>query len=116
MGLGASAVILGLLGIRDHFDRLMARQVAAKIQTVVIGREVNFVSRLTRNIMLGSSIEKDLKALDDTIAKIEKAFGALQATAVTAEDQALVAKALDTLASGLLDGPGQPEGKTITGT
>ncbi len=30
--------------------------------------------------------------------------------------QALVAKALDTLASGLLDGPGQPEGKTITGT
>jgi methyl-accepting chemotaxis protein len=104
VGLGVSVVIMSLLGLRDQFDRLMSRQVAAKVQTVVIGREVNFVSRLTRNIMLGSSIEKDLNSLDDTIAKIEKAFTTLESTAATPEDQALITKAREATLAFVKDG------------
>jgi methyl-accepting chemotaxis protein len=104
VGLGVSVVTVSLLRLRDQFDKLMSRQVAAKVQTVVIGRDVNFVSRLTRNIMLGSSIEKDLKSLDETIAKIEKAFSTLESTAATPEDQALIAKAREATLAFVGDG------------
>ena len=37
---------------------------AAYIDVLEINRDVNYVSRLTRNIMLGSNIEKDIKVLE----------------------------------------------------
>jgi methyl-accepting chemotaxis protein len=104
VALSAVAVVLGLLGLRGQFDHLLSQDVAAKVETVVIGKEVNFVSRLTRNIMLGSSIDKDLKALDDTIARVEKAFDALDAAVSIPEDRALVVQARQATLAFVKDG------------
>jgi len=81
------------------FAQLQKHGVALKIETIKVGREVNYVSRLTRNIMLGSDFEKDTKRLDETIEKIETSFKKMLESAKSAEVKALIGQAhSDTLA------------------
>jgi len=78
---------------REHF-RLMARHdINGKIATLAIGRDLNYVSRLTRNVMLGSDIDKDTERLRKTIDSMRKGFVALRASAVDAAEAALIAEA-----------------------
>lgn len=85
--------------LKEDFRALHAHEVLTKMETIKIGREVNFVSRLTRNIMLGADYDKDMKRLDETIDKITKSFEALLKAASTDEEKKLIEKArTDTLA------------------
>jgi len=89
----------GLYRLDRSFQQLQQHEITTKIETIKIGREVNYFSRLTRNIMLGSDYSKDLKRLDETTEKISGSFDALLNAAVSAQDRSLVEQArLDTLA------------------
>jgi len=91
--------IKGIKSLDDSFKSLQQHEITTKVETIKIGREVNFVSRLTRNIMLGSDYDKDLKRLEETIGKITKSFDKLLHAAVGDDDRQLAERAkADTLA------------------
>jgi methyl-accepting chemotaxis protein len=90
---GAIFSITQILGLTYEFKSLVGSEITTKIEIVKAGREMNFVSRLTRNIMLGSDYDKDMKMLNETIEKIESSFDALDKAAKGEKERELVRKA-----------------------
>lgn len=89
----AVVALLGIFSLDRSFRSLQQHEIATKIETIKIGKETNFVSRLTRNIMLGADFDKDMKRLDETAEKISKSFDALLKAAEGEEDKKLVENA-----------------------
>jgi methyl-accepting chemotaxis protein len=88
-----------LFKLNNQFNSLVASEITTKIEITKVGREINFVSRLTRNIMLGSDFEKDIKKLDETIAKISNSFVALNKAARGDKERVMIEQAkVDALA------------------
>lgn len=67
--------------------------IAGRIIALEVTKNINYFSRLTRNIMLGSNIEKDLKQIDTAIAAVEKHFATLSSLKLPADSRALADKA-----------------------
>jgi methyl-accepting chemotaxis protein len=89
------AVVSGMMvsSLNTTFNGLLKNEITTKIEILKVGRDVNYVSRLTRNIMLGSNYEKDFERLNETIEKINKAFKKLHEAARSAEEKAMVEQA-----------------------
>lgn len=62
----------------NAFTSAWNQEMTAKVSTLEINRDLNYISRLTRNVMLGSNIEKDTKKLHGRIKSITEAFGRLE--------------------------------------
>ena len=84
---------VGVSRLNTDFKQLLTHEITTKIETIKVGREVNYVSRLTRNIMLGSNFDKDAKNLDETIDKIEASFKKLAEAAKSDKEKKLVEQA-----------------------
>ncbi len=70
---------MSLLGkIESSFTDMKDKAVAGKVTVLEINRDMNYVSRLTRNIMLGSDIDRDLSKMEKRINNIEKGFEKLE--------------------------------------
>ncbi|MTJ92693.1 MAG: methyl-accepting chemotaxis protein [Desulfovibrio sp.] len=67
--------------------------IAGRVLALDITKNINYFSRLTRNIMLGSDINKDLKQIDTAIATVKKHFATLSALNLPAESKNLTEKA-----------------------
>lgn len=65
--------------------------VAAKMQLEIteINRDMNYVSRLTRSIMLGDDYQKNFKKLEDRIGNIETHFKELNQALASADDKSV---------------------------
>lgn len=84
---------VGVSRLNTDFQQLLSHEITTKIETIKVGREVNYVSRLTRNIMLGSNFDKDAKHLDETVEKIEVSFKKLAEAAKSDKEKKLVEQA-----------------------
>ena len=67
--------------------------IAGRILALDITKNINYFSRLTRNIMLGSDIGKDLKQIDTAIMTVKKHFATLSSLNLPAESKNLTEKA-----------------------
>ena len=67
--------------------------IAGRIIALDITKNINYFSRLTRNIMLGSDINKDLKQIDTAIMAVKKHFATLSALNLPPESKILAEKA-----------------------
>ncbi|OIO02832.1 MAG: hypothetical protein AUJ49_05500 [Desulfovibrionaceae bacterium CG1_02_65_16] len=85
--------LLGLSAFEDSYLRLRNVDMVGRMAAVDIAKDINFFSRLTRNIMLGSNYEKDMQALDKTLERIGGNFTVLEGLAFTPEEKALIGKA-----------------------
>ena len=103
-GLVACIALHAMSAIRADFTHVTQHSLAGKIATLSIGKDLNYVSRLTRNIMLGSNLEKDLAALERTTASIRDGFRALNRAAVSEETRRKVAQAEDSTMQFVEDG------------
>ena len=99
-GFGILSVVLvgALLGLAirnasDEFAEFNAQGIEGKIATLEIARDLNYVSRLTRNIMLGSDLAKDMERLDATIVTMRNNFVRLRSSSQGAEERSLIAEA-----------------------
>ena len=91
--------LLGIDSLNDAFVSLHQHEITTKIETIKINRDVNYVSRLTRNIMLGSDYYNDIQELEETATAIAISFDKLTKATHSASEQALVEKAkIDTVA------------------
>ena len=86
-------VIAFFMGMEARNDLRMAERVAAgKIATLGIESQFNMVSRIARNIMLGSDVTKDLARYDGSIKSMEAYFTTLESSAVDEKDSRLIAE------------------------
>ena len=69
-----------------NFNSLLALGVTVETNTIAIARDMNYVSRLTRSIMLGDDFGKNMKAIDENIDKIVKTFGEIKEAGNMAHD------------------------------
>ena len=56
--------------------------IAGRIIALEVTKNINYFTRLTRNIMLGSNIDKDLKQIDTAIAAVKKHFATLSSQVI----------------------------------
>ena len=98
VGAVALAVLFGVSfqgtrTLEETFRTMRNRDTVGRIAALDIAKDINFFSRLTRNIMLGSDIEKDLKKIDETAANIERNYTVLAGLDFTPEEKGIIAKA-----------------------
>ena len=64
--------------LNNGFKNMKAREINGEVATLSINRDLNYVSRLTRDTMLGGDQEKNLKKLNSRIERIKKNFQVLK--------------------------------------
>ena len=79
-----------VLSIKSTYNDVVLRDVGGKINVLEINRDVNYVSRLTRNMMLGSDIEKDIPSLERVIKDIADNYDALKSRIADQDELALL--------------------------
>jgi len=77
--LGATIfVFLAMTHIEAKYEHLHKNSMLAGLQTLEIEKNMNYVSRTTRDIMLGGDYNKDIEKLNSSINKIEELFTSLE--------------------------------------
>lgn len=73
--LGAAIFVYFVLGnIESSYHSLRHSSTASAINVLQIEKRMNYVSRTTRDILLGGSYQKDMQKLEDNIKMIQKSF------------------------------------------
>jgi methyl-accepting chemotaxis protein len=86
--LGATAfVFFSMSHIESKYEHLYQNSMLAGLQTLEIEKNLNYVSRTTRDIMLGGDYAKDIEKLEASIKAIEALFDSLE-TMMAAEGHA----------------------------
>jgi methyl-accepting chemotaxis protein len=87
--LGVTA-IMSLRAVDAGFSDYSQGAVQAERYTLMISRDVNFVSRLTRSIMLGDDYNKNFARLEETLAAIDDHFAHLRKSIESIDEKATV--------------------------
>ena len=90
--------------IERKFYQLKEKDVRGEVLILEINRDMNYISRLTRNIMLGSNYQVDMKKLEERLNRIKKNFNELLKTAYSQEEVKLIKKSKETALAFILDG------------
>ena len=64
--------------IESEYEHLHQNSMSGALQTLEIEKNLNYVSRTTRDIMLGGDYKKDMQKLDQAIARINELFLSLE--------------------------------------
>jgi len=89
----AAIFVFGAMSdLEKDYNHLYKNSMKAGLSTLIIEKNLNHVSRNSRDIMLGGSLEKNLSQMKKNIETIEKNFEILQAIAKSKETQNLVQK------------------------
>lgn len=83
----AISIFLALDHIESKYDHLHQNSMTSALTTLDMEKNLNFISRLSRDIILGGSYDKNIANLSDTIESIRKSFDSLEA--LMAKDQSL---------------------------
>lgn len=79
-----------VFAIKSIYTDVVLRDTGGKINVLEINRDVNYVSRLTRNMMLGSNIEKDILSLEKVIKKITDSYASLKSHITDHEEKVIL--------------------------
>ncbi|MBU0720286.1 CZB domain-containing protein [bacterium] len=71
-------VFIAMSQIESKYDHLHKNSMLGALQTLEIEKNLNYVSRTTRDIMLGGDYQKDIAKLNETIERIRFLFGSLE--------------------------------------
>jgi len=84
--IGAASLAFAVLqGISNQYNELQDHSISGAIHTLEIQKDLNYVSRTSRDILLGGDYEKDMKKLRERTDSIQAHFDKL---ANTIEDEA----------------------------
>ena len=87
---GSIFVFLVLSKLDSQFSDLKAIYVAGEIDTLSIEADMNYVSRLDRDIMLGGDYNQDIEKISQKVAKVSENFKNLKETAVNDNERQLI--------------------------
>jgi len=78
--------------LESEFDYLAKSSMNSELQTLEIEKNLNYISRTTRDIMLGGNYDKNIDKLRNSISKIQSLFSSLEKTMVDDSSLPLVAE------------------------
>lgn len=79
-------------GLREDFEFMKSKQIDGKIATLHITADMNYISRLSRNIMLGSNFDRDMAEMEERIKNIENNFTILETSLVYPDEKEIFPK------------------------
>ena len=85
-------VFFALSKIESDYTQLQQNATAGALYTLEIEKDLNYVSRTSRDIMLGNSYDKNMVKLQERSEKIKKNFAELEKLA-DSESESLIAEA-----------------------
>ena len=80
--------------LQNGFDKFSQKAVNGKIATLEVQANLNYISRCTRDIMLGNAYEKNISKIEKSIASIDKNFKVLEETIKDTPNEAKKLKAI----------------------
>jgi signal transduction histidine kinase len=89
----AVTAIISINHLSENFYSLHSHEIATEMSVTKLSRDLNYLSRLTRDIMLGGDYEKNMNAVNDIIEECSKHFEMLNKAAETEESRKLIAEA-----------------------
>ncbi|WP_430810919.1 MULTISPECIES: methyl-accepting chemotaxis protein [unclassified Carboxylicivirga] len=81
--------INSLMRLDTDFQTMKDTQINGNVAVLKITANMNYISRLSRNMMLGSDYDSDYQKLEDRIKQIEEGFMTLEASLSGKEETAL---------------------------
>jgi methyl-accepting chemotaxis protein len=75
---GVIFVFFSMTNIEKEYENLHKHSMIAALTTLEIEKNLNYISRTSRDIMLGGDYEKDIKKLEACIGKIQVDFNSLE--------------------------------------
>jgi methyl-accepting chemotaxis protein len=89
--IGASMfVFMALSSLESQYSELQEKTIAGATYALEIEKDLNFVSRTSRDIMLGGDYAKNITKLEKNIDKINSLFIELEKTSVDADEKKLI--------------------------
>lgn len=82
IGVGTLLGIGAMMSLKQEFDRFEAQSFQGVKAVLETEKELNYFSRITREIMLGGDLNENLAKLDETQQKIEEHFKEVEAACV----------------------------------
>jgi len=79
--------------LSEKFKALRNHEIATQHSVFKVSRDMNYLSRLSRDIMLGGDYRRDMTAVNDIVQKVSDNFAALDKAAEGGEIKALIAGA-----------------------
>ncbi len=92
--IGASFfVFFAMSNIESEYHDLQNKSMSGAIEVLKIEKRMNYISRTSRDIILGGNYEKNIKKLHSNVEKIQQSFIVLEDTMSDSASRELVAKA-----------------------
>ncbi|MDX1294666.1 MAG: methyl-accepting chemotaxis protein [Sulfurimonadaceae bacterium] len=89
----AAFVFISLSSIEEEYKSLQANATVGGMQTLEIEKHLNYISRTSRDIMLGGDYDKNMAKLGDRVDKIRHSFEILEGIKNSSESLALIKEA-----------------------
>ncbi|MDP1784274.1 MAG: methyl-accepting chemotaxis protein [Sulfuricurvum sp.] len=92
--IGASIfVFFALSSLENQYNDLQNKTISGALHALEIEKELNYISRTSRDIMLGGDYTKNISKLEEHIAKVNASFVELDKTATGSDEEKLTALA-----------------------
>ena len=79
--------------LEEEFHLLRSHEIITQLSVIKVSRDMNYLSRLSRDIMLGGDYERDIKAVNEIIVKVSNYFEVLEKAAEKVESKKLISDA-----------------------
>jgi PAS domain S-box-containing protein len=89
----AVSAFVSMSHLSDHFHSLRYHEIVTEMSITRVSRDLNYLSRISRDIMLGDNYARDMEALDDIIEECVNHFEILKKAAETEESRKLIDEA-----------------------
>jgi methyl-accepting chemotaxis protein len=96
---GASIFVFFAMGsIENQYDQLQNKTIKGALTALEIEKELNYISRTSRDIMLGGDYAKNIEKLEGHTATINESFLVLEKTVLHPDEKKMVADAKENTA------------------
>jgi len=89
----AVTAFISIGNLSENFHSLRSHEIVTEINVTELSRDLNYLSRLSRDIMLGGDYGRNMEGVDDIIEECMRHFEILKKAAETEEDRKLIAEA-----------------------
>jgi PAS domain S-box-containing protein len=89
----AVAAIVSVRHLSEEFHLLRSHEIVTQQSVIKVSRDMNYLSRLSRDIMLGGDYRRDMNAVSDIVNQVTSHFEQLDQAAESAEIRTLIAAA-----------------------
>lgn len=86
-------VYIALNDLENQYDTLQSETIAGAMYTLEIEKDLNYISRTSRDIMLGNEYSKNIKKLEDRSKKVKETFSKLKLATTQHYEQETIQKA-----------------------